>query len=162
MTTPLPESNRYIMPGLSKVYYLPTVADPTVGPTRAEITGGTDLSDEISAIGGFSVSANMVDTPDLKSRFTRQIPGMISADASSLTFYADRGGVDVSTVLPRDTEGFIYFMDGGDVPADLSDLFPVTVVSNSKTRDLTNAVVRVVTFSITDVPSEGLAIPAAV
>lgn len=159
--TALPASDRYIMPGVSKVFYLPTVADPTTGPTRAEITAGTDLSNEIAAISGFSSTANMVDVPDLKSRFTRQIPGRLSAEASSITFYADRGGDDVSAVLPRDTAGFIYFMDGGDVPGDKSDLFPISVVSNSKPRQLENAVVRVVSVSVTDVPYEGLVIPAA-
>jgi hypothetical protein len=103
----------------------------------------------------------MVDTPDLKSRFTSQIPGRVSAEASSLTFYADKGGDDVSQVLPRDTEGFIYFMDGGDVPGDLADLFDVTVSSNSKTRSADGAVVRVVSFAITAEPNEGLTIPAA-
>lgn len=159
--TALPASERFIMPGVSKVFYLPTVADPVTGPTRAEITGGTELQDEISAIAGFSTTVNMVPTPDLKSRFTSQISGRITADQSSITFYADRGGVDVSTVLPADTTGFIYFMDGGDVPTEKADLFPITVASNSKTRDVENAVVRVVTFALTGKPSEALDIPAA-
>lgn len=161
MTT-LAATNRYIMPGVSKVFYLPTVADPTTGPTRAEITGGTDLTNEIADIAGFSTTTNMVDTPDLGSRFTSQVPGRITAEASSITFYADRGGDDVSAVLPRDTEGFIYFMDGGDVPTEKADLFEIAVASNSKTRSADGAVVRVVSFAITSVPNESLTIPAAV
>lgn len=159
--TALPKTNRYIMPGVSKVYYLPAVNDPVAGPTRQEITAGTDLSAEIADIAGFSTTTNMVDTPDLGSRFTSQIPGRVSAETSSLTIYADRGGDDVSAVLPRDTEGYIYFMDGGDVPGDKADLFEVTVSSNSKTRSADGAVVRVVTFAITTEPREGLVIPAA-
>ena len=75
--------------------------------TRAEINAGTDLTAEIAEMSGFTVTSDSVDTPDLSNRFTAKIPGRITADDSSISFYASSTSADVRTVLPRDTAGYV-------------------------------------------------------
>lgn len=159
----LPATERYFAPEITKVFYLPTIASPTKVPTRAEITAGTDLSNEVADWSGWNVSSAMINTPDLGSRFNAQIGGRTSADASSITFYADKAGADVRAVLPRGTDGFILIADGGDVATQPADVFPVTVTSLGKLRTVGDEAARIqVTFAITDEPAEDIELPAAV
>src|SRR6476646_779459 len=112
--TPLTATLRYIPPGTRKIYWITTIATYTA-PTRGELNAGIDLSAEVAEINGFSVTSGTVDTPDLSSRFTSKIPGPITADNSSLSFYASTTSSDVRTVLPRDTSGFVVFLWEGDI-----------------------------------------------
>lgn len=159
-STALKRTKRYIRPGISVVHYLPACADYTA-PTRQEIDGGTELSAEISEISGFSVTSDTVETPDWASRFTSKVPGMISAEDSSITFYGSVDTDDVRSVLPRDTTGFIIIMDGGDVPEQSMDVFPVTVSSVAKEKSNDDPVTLEVSFTITDEPAEDVQIPAS-
>jgi len=155
----LATSTRYFDPETTKIYFIPTIATVTA-PTRLEIDAGTDLSDEIADLSGWVVSGEDIPTPDAGSRFTSNIPGRINAEGSSLTFYASDDGVDVRTVLPRDTNGFIAWMDGGDVAANKMDVYPVRVLSNGKMRNLGNEAAKLqVQFSITSKPAENVAVP---
>lgn len=160
-TPPIQASERYFRPGVTKVYFVPTLADYN-NPTRTEMDAGTDLSPEIASIEGFTVTSGTIDTPDLASRFTSKIPARITADDSALNLYADKTDADVRTLLPRDTTGFVLFLDGGDVPTQLMDVYPVTVASAPKLRDLENAAQIRVQFTITREPAENVAIPATV
>lgn len=156
----LTATTRFFQRGTTKVYFLPTIAAVNLTPTRPEITAGTDLSAEIADLAGWAVGVDMVDVPDLGSRFTAQIAGSIKPEQSSITFYGDVGGADARTNLPVDQAGFIVFMDGGDVPTKKLDAYPVKVASHSKLRTLTNAFQITISFSITKVPGENLTIPA--
>lgn len=160
-STALKKTKRYIRPGISVVYYLPTAADYTA-LTRQELDGGTDLTAEISEVSGFNATSESVETPDWASRFTSKVPGMISAEDSSITFYGSVDTDDVRAVLPRDTTGFIVFMDGGDVPTQSMDVYPVTVASLSKAKSNSDPVTIEVAFTITDEPAEDTEIPATV
>jgi hypothetical protein len=157
----LVKSNRYIDPGVTKIYYLPSCANPAA-PTRAEITAGTDLSNEVAAAAGWTLTGAEVATPDLGDDFDSKIPGKLSVDDSSLTFYADKAGADVRTVLPRTTTGFILIADGGDVAGNKADNFPIRVRSVGKVRNVEGSAAKVLTvsFSVTDKPSEDVSIPA--
>lgn len=166
--TPLPNSTRYFHRGASKVYFLPAVVgydpdDPQAAAvTRAEIDAGTDLTKQVASLSGFTVSSAQLPTPDWASRFTSQIPGEITAEESSLTFWADKTGDDVRAVQPRDTEGFLLFCDGGDVTASLADLFPIRVSSVGKVRGGDTGNQLTVSYSITSEPAEDVSIPATV
>lgn len=158
----IPSSERFFAPEISKVYFATDIETPGAY-TRAEVTASVDLTGEIAELSGFSVTSNMIDTPDLGSRFTRQIGGRTSVEASSITFYADKKGVDVRSVLPRGTKGFLIFMDGGDVAASKSDVYPVEVTSLGKVRSTgDNASQLTANFAVTGVPAEDVAIPATV
>ncbi len=157
--TPIAATVRYFRPEVTKVYWLPTVSNPAA-PTRAELDAGTDLSDEVSDISGWSVTSDTVDTPDLGTRFTGKIPGMISADDSALTFYADNRGLDVRGLLTRGQSGFIVWLDEGDIADYFMDVFPVSVSSVPKVRDMTNAATLTVNFTVTREPQENVTIPS--
>lgn len=158
--SPITASTRYFDVGLTKVYYCPAVANPDA-PTRAELDAGTDLSPEIAEIDGWSVTSNQIQTPDFGTRFVAQIAGRIEASDSSITFYASSNSVDVRGLLPRDTTGFIVWLDGGDVSGQKMDVYPVTVTSVSKMRSAGSEAARIqVSFSITAEPSEDVTIPA--
>lgn len=157
--TPISAASRYYRKGTTKIYFLTAAADYT-SPTRAEMDAGTDLSGEVADISGWQVTSAFVDTPDLASRFTSKIPGDINADDSSLNFYASSDSMDVRTLLPRDTTGFILILDEGDVTGHTMDVFPVTVGSAPKLRTLTDPAMLQVNFAITAVPAENVTIPA--
>lgn len=159
--TKIAKTTRYFDPEVTKVYFLTTVAAADYVPTRAEMTAGKDITDEIADLNGWTVGSDQLDTPDMGSRFPKKIGGMLTVDDSSLTFYASIDGVDVRTVLARGTRGFMMFCDGGDVEDNLADVFPVEVLSNSQQRSLSDAARRMVQFSITDRPAESVPIPAA-
>jgi hypothetical protein len=145
---------------LTKVYWVRSIVLYTA-PTRLEINSGTDLSGEIAEISGFQVSSATVDTPDLGTRFVPKIAGRINAEDSSLNFYASSTGfTDARSVLPRDTTGYVIFMDGGDVATTgRMDIFPATVTSVPKLRALEDPAQVSVTFAVTRVPAEDIAIP---
>lgn len=161
MATPaLSSSTRYFDPEITKVYFVATIADKAA-PTRVEMDAGVDLSGEIADLSGWVVSGAQINTPDLGSRFTSSIPGRTNAEDSSLTFYSDQAGVDVRAELPRDTAGFVLWLDGGDVAGNLMDVYPVRVLSNGKMRSVGEEAARIqVQFSITSEPAENVTVPA--
>lgn len=154
-------STRFSARGKTKCYWVANIAVPSA-PTRAELDAGTDLSPQLADRSGWSVESDMIETPDLASRYTSTIPGPIKAEDSSLTMYASLNGVDARALMPRDTTGYIVWMDGGDVAANKCDVFPVTVTSVSKQRsvDGEDADTLVFSYAITEEPSEDVAVPA--
>ncbi|MFC5996951.1 hypothetical protein ACFQE5_22325 [Pseudonocardia hispaniensis] len=154
-------STRYTSRGTTKFYWVAAIADPDA-PTRLELDAGTDLSPQVADRSGWSVSSEMIQTPDLASRYTSTIPGTISAEDSSITFYMDKEGVDARALMPRDQAGFIVILDGGDVAANKMDVYPVTVTSHSKNREVGGgaADTLVISYAITSEPSENVPVPA--
>lgn len=158
--TPITQSTRFYTVGLTKTLFLPTVVASDLTPTRSEINAGTDLTGEIAEFEGWSTTSEMIETPDMVSRFVSSIAGPITAEESSISFYASSDGDDARTVFPRDTVGFIVWMDGGDVPANTCDVYPVLVASAPKVRSMDSATLIRVDFSITKEPAENKIIPA--
>lgn len=152
-------STRFFARGVSACIYMPSCANKSA-PTRAEINAGTNLSTQIADLSGFSVTGNVIDTPDLATTFDSKIAGTTSAEDSSLDLYASVDGVDVRALLPRTTAGFILWADGGDVAGRKADVFPVVVTSNSQMRSTSDAAKRRVSFAITSEPAESVTIPA--
>lgn len=152
-------STRFFRPGTSSVVFATSVANKSA-PTRAEINAGTDLRNEISEISGFQTNSDSVDAPDLGSRFTSKVPGRITADDSSITFYESVTGVDVRGLMPRDTTGFLLLMPGGDTPTRKMHVFPITVASLATDYSLEEVARVIVNFTVTSVPAENVTIPA--
>jgi hypothetical protein len=158
--TPLTATVRYIPPGTRKVYWLTTIASYTTAITRAEINAGIDLTNEIASMSGFTVNSASTDTPDLSTRFTAKIPGRITADDSSISFYASSTSADVRTVLPRDTAGFVVILPEGDVPTQKMDCFPAKVSSTAVDTAMEDPAQVNVQFTVTRIPALNLVIPA--
>lgn len=157
--TPITATTRYWRPGLTKCYYCPAIAVKT-GPTRVELNAGTDLSGEIAEINGFEVAGETIDAPDLGSVFIAKISGQVSAKDSSISFYASSNSVDVRSLLPRTTVGFIVWLDEGDTAGRKMDVFPVTVIAAPKMRNLKDPAQIQIQFAITSVPAENVTVPA--
>jgi len=156
----LAATTRYFNAGTAKIHFLPTIAAATKVPTRLEINAGTDLTNEIADLSGWLITSGTIATPDLGSDFEENMPGKIKVDESSLTFYADIGGADVRTVLPRLTNGFILVADGGDAGGRKADVFPIRVGSVGKIRSIGEDAARLtITFGITDKPAENITLP---
>lgn len=158
--TPIAAATRYINPETTKVLWLPALANKNA-PTRAEINAGTDLSGDVADNSGWMVTSNQSDAPDMGSRFTGKVAGRISADDSSLSMYASKNSVDARSLMPRDTAGFVLWLDGGDVPGQKGDAFPVTVSSVSKPRSVGDEPARITfQYAVTSQPAENFTIPA--
>lgn len=156
--SPLSATVRYIPPSTRKIYWVATIAN-YLSPSRGELNAGIDLSAEVAAIQGFSVTSTTADTPDLSSRFTSKIPGRITADNSSLDFYASNTSSDVRTVLPRDTSGYVVFLWEGDVTGQKMDIFPAKVTVSALDGNMEEAQKINVEFAITKVPASNVTIP---
>ncbi|MGH3679086.1 MAG: hypothetical protein ACRDT2_01985 [Natronosporangium sp.] len=153
-------ASRYFNRGTSVVVFATAVANKN-SPTRVEINAGTDLSNEINEIDGWTVTGETIETPDLGTTFTSTISGSTSADDSSLTLYADVTGADARTLMPRGTNGFVLWMDGGDIAGRKMDVFPVRVTSVGKPRTTDDEAATVtIQYAITSEPAENVAIPA--
>ncbi|MFL6141573.1 MAG: hypothetical protein ACJ72N_06860 [Labedaea sp.] len=160
-TPPITASTRYFDAGTTKVYFLPTVAATNLTPTRPEMDAGTDLSPEVADLSGWSVASGLIDTPDLATTFTGNIPGRTNSPESSITFYASQNGTDVRALLPRGTSGYIMWCDGGDVGGNKADVFPVRVRALPKMRSVGEEAKRIeVQFAITRQPAENITVPA--
>ena len=162
MPTPaITQSTRYTSIGLTKVYYLPTIASTSFIPTRTEMNAGTDLSPELADWAGWMVTGAQINTPDLSTVFESTISGRVSSPKSTLTFYASTTGVDVTALLPRTTTGYICWLDGGDISGHQMEVYPVTVMANGIDRDnkMTKADVVTVDFAITRQPAQNVTIP---
>ena len=68
--TPTNPTTRFFQPEVSKVYFLPAIAATNLTPLRAEVNAGLDLSAEIAALSGWTVTSGQIETPDLGTRFT--------------------------------------------------------------------------------------------
>jgi hypothetical protein len=152
-------SVRYVRFGLTKVVFAPAVAN-VLAPTRAEINAGTDLSGEVESVSGFQVTSNFIETPDLATAFTGKLAARTTADDSSITMYASSTSVDVRSLLPRGTTGFILWFDEGDVAGKKYDIYPITVGSAPKDRDLEAAARIIINVAITRTPTENATVPA--
>ncbi len=148
--------------GVTKIYFLPEIAAATNVPTRAELTGGTELSGAISDIAGWSLGNSPIDTPDMGSTLTTSIPGEDKADASTLTFYEDKAGDTIETLLSKGEEGYVVILRKGDVPASKSmDIFPTRVASRAPAYSAGSDPAKfTVTFAVSDDPTLDAAVPA--
>lgn len=148
---------------LTRIYFLPTIAATTLIPTDAEITAGTDYTDQINAIDGWSLENTPIDTPDMGSTFVSKIGGDDSAADSSLTFYEDSSLDEIETDLAKGTSGFVVMFSKGKTAGNKGmDVFPVTVVSNSKAYTADNEAAKItVQFTVTDRPVFNQVVPTA-
>jgi hypothetical protein len=156
---------RFTRRGTTKFFFLKKIAAKDLIPTRTELVepNGTDLSPAISDIEGFAVENTPIDTPDLATEFTGNIPGEDKADNSSLTFYEDKVDDALETLLAKGVEGFVVILRKGDVPGSKSmDVFPVRVGSRSSTYTTAAEPAKFkVSFNVTGKPVQDAAVPAA-
>lgn len=154
---------KYSRRGITRILWLKAVKDTGHLPTRAELTAGTDLTNAIAAIDGWSLSNQAIETPDLGSTFESKIPGTDQADDSSLGFYEDKVADEVEQLLTKDSTGWVVILRKGDVPGSRSmDVFPVRIGSRSPQYSVDNEAAKfTVAFSITEKPLQDAVVPPA-
>jgi hypothetical protein len=154
---------RFNRKGTTRIYYVPTIAATTLIPTAAEIDAGTDYTAQINAIDGWSLENTPIETPDMASTFVSKIGGDDSAADSSLTFYEDSTTDTIETDLAKGTSGYIViFSKGKTAGAKGMDVYPITVVSNSKAYTTDNEAAKItVQFTITQRPVFNQTVPTA-
>ncbi|WP_274558051.1 hypothetical protein [Streptomyces spiramyceticus] len=156
---------RFMRRGVTKFYFLKQIAAQNNIPIRTELsdTNATTLSGAISDIEGWALENAPIDTPDMASEFTSNIPGEDKADNSAFTFYEDRVDDTLETLLSKGVEGFVVILRKGDVAGSKSmDIFPVRVGSRSASYTTATEPAKFkVSFGITDKPVLDAAVPAA-
>lgn len=154
--------DRFFRRGVSKVHFLPAVADPT-SPTRVEITAGTDLSVDLADISGYQFENSPISTPNLASAFTPQIDGEDTVPNSSLTFY-DRDAADetIRDALAKGTKGYIALFPYGDIATERMEIWEISSAGVNDEWSMGNDAARFqVGTSILSPPEQDVAIPAA-
>lgn len=154
---------KYMRRGTSKFYFLETIAAGTMIPTRTELSAGTEFSEFIAAMDGWTVANNEIETPNMADTYDSTIPGSDKADTSTFTFYEDEVGAEIEEMLAKGTTGYVVILRKGDVPANNSmDVFPIRVASQSPQYTADNEAAKfVVTCSITSRPVQGAPVPTA-
>lgn len=156
--TPLTPTVRYFPPGTRKVYWMPTTAN-YLAPTRAELNAGTDLSAEVDTMSGWSVTSATVDTPDMGSRFTSQVPGRLTSSSNDIVLYNSSNSADARTLLTRDTNGYVVLLWEGDVTGQKMDVFPVRVMAQAVDSTVEDPGKTTFSFAVTKLPATGVTIP---
>lgn len=163
VATPLSATSRYIPVGKRQFYWVSTMANYHT-PTRSELDAGKDLTAEIpqDGVSGFTQSSDSVDAGDFASRFTGKVPGLITADDSSINLYMDEDSDDARTVLAQDDEGYVVIFPEGDdegATEHTMDVYPAKVSSVAKQESGTDASMLTVSFTITKQPAENITVP---
>jgi hypothetical protein len=164
MTLPAPTAinptQRYIAPGTRRYVWVTTIANKN-SPTSVELTAGKDLTAEVADVAGFTTTSNNVDAPDFGTRFTSKVPGMITADDSSITLYQSKDSDDIRSVIMRDDTGFVVIFPEGISATGTMDVFPVSVSTKAKQQSQADPAQIQIQFTITSEPVEDLAVPSA-
>lgn len=152
---------RFMRKGTTKIYFVPTIAS-LAAATVAEITAGENITGQVAEVNGFSFSNSPISTPDMDSRFTSQVSGEDTAEASNLTMYELDDPTDViRDALPKGADGYIVFFYKGLAGAtpgagDDYEVFPVEVASNVRLYTAGNEAAQYrVNFTMLQPPQEG-------
>lgn len=127
---------RFMRRGLTRFYYVPTIASTTLVPTTAEVTAGTRLDAQLNEVNGFTFGNNPINAPDMSTTFVPQVAGEDTSEDSSLTFYEDTVSNPIRTLLAKGVSGYIVIFKAGiagsnPAAGDKADVWPVSVGSNA-------------------------------
>jgi hypothetical protein len=154
--------SKFYRKGISRVYFLPVVANTTTGPTRSEITAGTRLLG-IAGMSGFQLTNSPIDVPDMDDRFVPKIPGDDTVADCTITFNDDTVAPAWRASLAKDVVGYIYLMPYGDVPTKRAELWPGTSTGVNDEWDATGTTPAkaVIGWSPSVRPAQNLTVPAS-
>lgn len=159
-------NERFFRRGKEKWKWAASIAD-TTSPftvTRAEIDGAVSLSVDVAGINGFKFNNSPIDTPDLATTFTTQIPGEDTAEGSSLDVY-DRDQNNASnairSALTKGSTGYLLRLPYGDVPGRRMEIWHVQCTGQNDTIDLGNTSAQyTVGFAVLSPPTQDATVPA--
>lgn len=119
----------YITPGLSKIWWAASVADPAA-PTVAEINAGTDVSPAVKGMPDAPRTGNTADDSDITSRVDKQARGTITLGAVTVQMKRSLATETQYDAIAEGDSGFLFvFRKGlaGATPAaaDVCDVYIV-------------------------------------
>jgi hypothetical protein len=155
---PISASDRFIPEGATQFYFVVTMAN-YLTPTRGELNAGTNLTPEVASSGNWGIVSGAIDTPDLATTFTSQIPGKITIDGSTLNMYSDDNQADARTLMPRNSVGYIVKFPGGDITGRKMSVFPCKVGSAAEPTAFGNPTVLNFSYYVTKIPAENITVP---
>ena len=119
----------YVAQGTRRVYIVASIANPAA-PTRAELTAGTDVSQNITAMTAWAPNQNFANRSVLGSATVGQIAGTANFPAQSISFEAGQNSTDIRSLLvwtqPPSTT-FVVILGEGDVAGQKMSVFKVAV-----------------------------------
>lgn len=105
--------------------------------TQAEITAGTDITgvtgeEAAESLNGFEEQASIIQTPDLLSLQTANIPGEITTSAADIRYYTDDATNAVWTALPRGTVGGLGIFPFDTAATSEYQYWPFSVINRTR------------------------------
>jgi hypothetical protein len=159
---------RYTPDELEQWHFVPSITN-IAAPTVAMITAGEEITGAIISVSGFKYTGSKVETPDLKSRFNKSVPGRYSAEDSSIQFYKGDEATDVEVIvedlLADDTAGYIVRIPPEDgavqtvAAGTTCAVWPVKIMSNTEDPPTPGEVAKfTVDFAIPRAPAKAAVI----
>lgn len=158
---------RYFPPGVSSVWLVITIA--ANAPSVAEMSAATtvELTEHIETMDGWQREQGWIETPDLGSKDTGQLPGRRGAIGASITLYDDddpaSAAREAKDALDEGLRAYIVWAPYDSAPAvgDLVTVFPVQIGTSDRTNPTEDSAQRyVVTFGGSGSPQKDVAVVA--
>lgn len=159
--TPISRVERFIDPGVTRVYSVDSIAS-LAAPLRVELDAGIDVTGEIAAVSGFALESTTVDSTGAGDGcVTEELGDLRTQGQPRIAMYADPGGYDARSLWGRGDAVYLVFLHGGDIPGHLMDVWPVQVASVSKPIDYaaSDAALVVAQFVVADPPVTDVEVP---
>jgi hypothetical protein len=119
----------YVAQGVRRIYIVASIANPA-SPTRAELTAGTDVSQNVTAMSGWAPNQNFANRSVIGSAIVGQISGTANFPAQSLSFESGQNSVDVRSLLvwtQPPTATFVVILPEGDIAGQKMNVFKVLI-----------------------------------
>jgi hypothetical protein len=164
--TKIADANAFYMPTVSEIVWLLNLADTDgLQPTAAEIDGGLRLMNELHDVSGFTGATSWIERR--KGRVRTQLGGSYTYAGSSITFTADREGVDaaaefkVDPASPTPLTGYLFCAWRGLVVGRPAKTFKVEVAPTEDNFNFDNDYMRItIPFGIQK--AKDVAVPAGI
>lgn len=149
----------FYQPGVTQIYVAASLAN-YLAPTRPELDAALNVTRQVKAVDNWEYSADTIERPDYATTFTGIIGGRTKVSgAPTLGIYAAKSGADARATLLFGWNGFVIFLDGGDVSGYKMDVWPVQVIARPKKRSDSEPLTMMYTFAVPQPPAEDVAIP---
>lgn len=154
-----PKSAPYFQVAQTHWLLVPTIVDITA-PTLVELQAGTDITNDVVALTGFTKTANILTVDRASDLVSDTLPGRSAWDASSLTLVADKDGTDLRGSFTEGASTHIVKLEDNFGTSSVMSTYAVRISTINQPADLTAAATFTVNMTITDA-SEGDTVPAS-
>lgn len=142
--------------GITRVFAVPTLT--LTAPTAIQVNAGTEVTEAVADITGFTFQNSPIATPKLSTTFTTSIAGEDTAEEPQLTFYEDDDTNPLQATFAKGTiTHLVFFYKGtaGATPAaaDEVEIWPVQSTGPSREYSMDNTAAKwMARFTPTDPP----------